>query len=182
MKKERVIHVSALCLICSVKLLSPEVALYLYKSTILPCIEYCCHVWAGTPSCYLELLEKLLKLIHRTESCLTCSVKLLSPEVALYLYKSTILPCIEYCCHVWAGTPSCYLELLEKLLKLIHRTESCLTCSVKLLSPEVALYLYKSTILPCIEYCWALLWKVFIWTGGTGSTSSFSREVLLLFW
>ena len=66
MKKERVIHVSALCLICSVKLLSPEVALYLYKSTILPCIEYCCHVWAGTPSCYLELLEKLLKLIYRT--------------------------------------------------------------------------------------------------------------------
>ena len=66
MKKERVIHVSALSLICSVKLLSPEVALYLYKSTILPCIKYCCHVWAGTTSCYLELLEKLLKLIYRT--------------------------------------------------------------------------------------------------------------------
>ena len=32
---------------------------------------------------------------------LICSVKFLSPEVALYLYKSTIGPCMEYCCHVW---------------------------------------------------------------------------------
>ena len=28
------------------------------------------------------------------------SMKFLSPEVALYLYQSTIRPCIEYCCHV----------------------------------------------------------------------------------
>ena len=34
-------------------------------------------------------------------------MKFLSPEVALYLYKSTIPPCMEYCCHVWAGAPSC---------------------------------------------------------------------------
>ena len=45
----------------------------------------------------------------------------LSPEVALYLYKSTIRPCMEYCCHVWAGAPSCYLKLLEKLQKRICR-------------------------------------------------------------
>ena len=50
------------------------------------------------------------------------SVKFLSPEVALYLYKSTIRPCMEYCCHVWAGAPSCYLELLDKLQKRICRT------------------------------------------------------------
>ena len=36
------------------------------------------------------------------------SMKFLSPEVAPYLYKSTIRPCMEYCCHVWAGAPSCY--------------------------------------------------------------------------
>ena len=47
------------------------------------------------------------------------SMKLLSPEVALYLYKSTIRPCMEYCCHLWAGAPSCYLELLDKLQKRI---------------------------------------------------------------
>ena len=27
------------------------------------------------------------------------SMKFLSPEVALYLYKSTICPCMKYCCH-----------------------------------------------------------------------------------
>ena len=26
------------------------------------------------------------------------------------LCKSTIRPCMEYCCHVWAGAPSCYLN------------------------------------------------------------------------
>ena len=50
------------------------------------------------------------------------SMKFLSPEVALYLYKSTIRPCMEYCCHVWAGAPSCYLELLDELQKRICRT------------------------------------------------------------
>ena len=49
------------------------------------------------------------------------SMKFLSPEVALHLYKSTIRPCMEYCCHVWAGAPSCYLELLDKLQKQICR-------------------------------------------------------------
>ena len=50
-------------LICSMKFYS----LYLYISTILPCMEYCCHVWAGAPSCYLELLDKLQKWICRTD-------------------------------------------------------------------------------------------------------------------
>ena len=37
----------------------------------------------------------------------------------LFLYKSTIQPCVKYCCHVWAGASSCYLELLHKLQKRI---------------------------------------------------------------
>ena len=52
-----------------------------------------------------------------------CSTKFLSLGVALYFYKSTIQPCIEYCCHVWAGAPSCYLELSDKLQKGICRTD-----------------------------------------------------------
>ena len=31
------------------------------------------------------------------------SMTFLSLEVALYLYKSIMCPCMEYCCHVWAG-------------------------------------------------------------------------------
>ena len=41
-----------------------------------------------------------------------------------YLHKSTIQWCMEYCCHSWAGAPSCYLELFDKLQKLICRTVS----------------------------------------------------------
>ena len=44
-------------------------------------------------------------------------MKFLSPEVALYLYKSTIRPCMEYYCHVWTCASICYLELLNKLQK-----------------------------------------------------------------
>ena len=50
-------------------------------------------------------------------------MKFLSPEVALYLYKSTVQSCMEeYFCHVWADAPSCYLELLDKLQEQICRT------------------------------------------------------------
>ena len=35
--------------------------------------------------------------------------------------KSTIRPCMEHCCHVWAGAPTCYLELLDKPQKQISR-------------------------------------------------------------
>ena len=48
------------------------------------------------------------------------SMKFLSPEVALYLYKSAIRSCMKHCCHVW--TASCYLEFLDKLKKRICRT------------------------------------------------------------
>ena len=53
---------------------------------------------------------------------LICSIKFLSPEVALYLYKSTKCRCMEYCCQAWAGAPSCYLDLLDRLQKRICRT------------------------------------------------------------
>ena len=39
---------------------------------------------------------------------LKISVKFLSPEVALYLHKSTIQSCMKNCCHIWTGPPSCY--------------------------------------------------------------------------
>ena len=62
------------------------------------------------------------KTVSKKIGFLMCSMKLLSPEVALYLCKSTIHPCMEYCCQVWVGVPSCYLELLEKLQKRMCRT------------------------------------------------------------
>ena len=67
-------------------------------------------------------IVSIAKTASKKIGALIRSMKFLSPEVALYLYKSTIRPCMEYCCHVWAGAPSCYLELLDKLQKRICRT------------------------------------------------------------
>ena len=59
----------------------------------------------------------IAKTASKKIGALICSMKFLSPEVVLYLYKSTQQPCMEYCCHVWADAASCYLELLDKLQK-----------------------------------------------------------------
>ena len=49
----------------------------------------------------------IAKIASKKMGALIRSMKFLSPEVALYLYKSTIRPCMEYCCHVWTCAPSC---------------------------------------------------------------------------
>ena len=42
---------------------------------------------------------------------------------------------MEYCCHVWAGAPSCYLDLLDKLQKRIYRIVGpSLSASLELLA------------------------------------------------
>ena len=46
---------------------------------------------------YIVLIAKAPSKI----GALLHSMKFLSPELVLYLYKSTIRPCMEYCCHVW---------------------------------------------------------------------------------
>ena len=64
----------------------------------------------------------IAKTASKKIGALIRSMKFLSPEVALYFYKSTICPCMEYCCHIWAGAPSSYLELLGMLQEPICRT------------------------------------------------------------
>ena len=64
----------------------------------------------------------IAKTASKKIGALIRSMKFLSPEVAVYLYKFAIRLCMEYWCHVWAGAPSCYLALLDKLQKQICRT------------------------------------------------------------
>ena len=64
----------------------------------------------------------IAKTTSKKIGALTRSMKFLSPEVVLCHYESTIRPCMEYCCHVWAGVPSCYLEFSDKLPKRICST------------------------------------------------------------
>ena len=68
------------------------------------------------------------KTASKKIAAMICSMKFLSPEVAQYLYESTIWPCMEYCCHVWAAAPSCFMELLDKLQKQIGRIRSFPFC------------------------------------------------------
>ena len=68
-----------------------------------------------------EALHSETKTASKKIGALIRSKKFHLSEVALYLYKSTVRPCMEYCCHVWACAPSCYLELLDKLQFLARR-------------------------------------------------------------
>ena len=63
----------------------------------------------------------IAKTASKKIGALIRSMKFLSPEVALYFYKSTLRAIMEYYCHVWAAAPNCYLELLDKLQKRICR-------------------------------------------------------------
>ena len=68
-------------------------------------------------SCIISIAKTAFTKI----GALICSMKFLSPEVALYLDQCTTCPCMEYCCYIWAGAPSCYVKLLNKLQKWICR-------------------------------------------------------------
>ena len=63
----------------------------------------------------------IAKTASKKIGALIRSLNFFSPEVASYLYKSNIRPCRNTVV-VWAGTPNCYLELLDKLQKRICRT------------------------------------------------------------
>ena len=54
--------------------------------------------------------KKIVALIH--------SMKLLFLEVVLYLYKSIIRVCTEYCCHICTGAPR--TTLILHLLSLLN--------------------------------------------------------------
>ena len=64
----------------------------------------------------------IAKTVFKKIGALIRSMKFISPGVALYLYKYTIRPCMEYCCHAWVRTPCYYLVMLSKLQKWIRRT------------------------------------------------------------
>ena len=58
----------------------------------------------GLTICYKldwsSYIISITKIASKNIGALIRSTKFLSPKVALYLYKSTIRPCMEYCFHV----------------------------------------------------------------------------------
>ena len=66
----------------------------------------------------------IVKTASKKIGTLIRSLKFLCPEVALYLHKSTIQPCMEYRCHVWDGASICKTvgpSLAASLETLPHR-------------------------------------------------------------
>ena len=63
---------------------------------------------------FFSKLDRSSYIISIVKRALIRSMKFLSPEVALYLYKSTIQPWVERCCHVWADTG------VEPDMKTVH--------------------------------------------------------------
>ena len=94
-------------------------SLFLRKNHLLRCWG-----WLSFLNCIraLTISISIAKTASNKIGVMIHSIKFLSPEVALHLYESTIWPCMEYCCHVWAGAPSWYLELLDKLQKRMWST------------------------------------------------------------
>ena len=65
-------------------------------------------------------IQSIAKAASRKVGSLYRAQRFLTPESILYLYKSTIRPCMEYCCHIWGGAPrSQGLDLLDRVQKRV---------------------------------------------------------------
>lgn len=66
-----------------------------------------------------EYIRSIAKSAAMKVGSLYRARQFLSSECILYLYKALIRPCMEYCCHVWAGSSSNVLSLLDKVQRRI---------------------------------------------------------------
>ena len=64
----------------------------------------------------------IAKTVSKEIRVLIRSMKFISPEVILYLYKYTMRHFIECCCYIWVGSAMCYLYVVDKLHRRLCRT------------------------------------------------------------
>ena len=65
-------------------------------------------------------IQPIVKAVSRKVGSLYRAQRFLAPESILYLYKSTIRPYMEYCSHIWGGSPRSHgLDLLDRLQKRV---------------------------------------------------------------
>ena len=65
-----------------------------------------------------KYIEDVAKALRQKILDLCIGPKSFSQLMLRYLYKSTIRPCLEYCCHIWAGAPITSLNLLDRVQRL----------------------------------------------------------------
>ena len=66
-----------------------------------------------------EYIKSIAKRAAMKVGSLYRARRYLSLECIIHLYKSLIRPCIEYCCHIWAGSSAVVLSLLDRIQKRV---------------------------------------------------------------
>ena len=155
-------------LITLVLLMWKYMGLFLRKNHLLRCWS-----WLSLLNWIEALTLSLTKTASKKIGALTCFMKLLSCQVALYFYKSTIRPSMECRCYVWAGAPSWYLQLLDKL-------HICSTVGPSLVASFESLAHYQNLVSLSLFYRYYFN-TTFIWTGSTYSKPLFLKDVNFLF-
>ena len=122
------------------------------------CMEYCCHVWAGAPRCYLKLLDKLQKQICRTvgASCASLEPLAYHQNVASFslfcrYYFGRCLPELAQLIPLPYSRErfTCYSDRLHKLSISIPRCQQFLSlhrffpCTVSFLAQTLEFSAYR---------------------------------------
>ena len=79
----------------------------IFSNAKVSCKVDCIMSMRLTFSCKLNYIMSIAKTASKKIGALIRSMNCLSPEVALYLYKSTIRPFMKYFCLAWAGCYAC---------------------------------------------------------------------------
>ena len=96
--------------------------LFLKKNHLLRCWgNHSILIWIGSIA---SNIASIPKIASKEIKALILSMKFFSLEIALYFYECNIRPFMEYCGHVWAGAPNCYLDMLDKPHKPVYRNVS----------------------------------------------------------
>ena len=85
--------------------------------------------------------------LYRARRCL-------SPEIILHLYKSLIRPCMEYCCHIWAGASATVLNMLDRIQRrVIYMVGQKLSSNLQSLTHIVVMLLHCPCFTDIIMAC-----------------------------
>ncbi len=120
------------CLYRARKFLPPDATLYLYKTTIHPLMEYCCHFWAGASACHLSLWDRV------QERIVNVAVDLKSTLRPLFHRRSVASLYLFY--RYFHGESATSVFDLVPLFRLFERKTRLSACS----------YLYACALLRCI--------------------------------
>ena len=123
-------------------------------------------------------IQSIAKAVSREVGSLYRAQHFHTPETILYMYKSTIRPCMEYCSHSWGGAPRSHGQkmvvclvgsgLSSDLQALPHRRMLLASaCSTSITTGNVPLSLWI-LYLPNVS-----LLKALVFSGTTFYQSSF---------